>query len=154
LLEDAMPAWIDTPAEEAAWQKAKGIVARQRKKKEEDFADKDWGLVTHIAKNLLRAVAVSGSTRDEGTVYALANVERLLDTRRKRERRQRDTALSASDQSLVTALSQVAALGGQTISALRDARESNLSASDNNTLTLELQAVATRLRDVLLKVKG
>lgn len=149
-----MPTWVDTPAEEAAWQKAKGIVARQRKKKEADFSDRDWGLVTHIAKNLLKSSAVSGSVKDEGMVYALSNVERILDTRRKRERKGRDNTLSASDQSLVSALSQVAALGGQTVAAVRDNQQSKLSAQESLELTDELQAVASRLKDILLKVKG
>lgn len=149
-----MPTWVDTPAEEAAWQKAKGIVARQRKKKEADFSDRDWGLVTHIAKNLLKSSAVSGNYKDEGMVYALSNVERILDTRRKRERRDRDHTLSANDQNLVSALSQVAALGGQAIAVVRDTQQSKLSAQESAELTDELQVVASRLKDLLLKVKG
>jgi hypothetical protein len=152
--EDAMPAWVDTPAEEAAWQKAKGIVARQRKKQEADFGDRDWGLVTHIAKNLLKSSTVSGYYKDEGMVYALSNVERILDTRRKRERKDRDRTLSASDQNLVSALSQVAALGGQSIAVVRGNQQSKLSTKESVELAVELQAVASRLKDLLLKVRG
>lgn len=148
-----MPGWVDTPAEEKAWKKAKAIVSRQRKKSESDFRDKDWALCTHIAKNILKSSMMSASVND-GTVYALANVERILDNRRKRERRERDSLLSASDQTLVTALSQVAALGSQTISALRDNQASGLSAPESDSLASELQAVAAQLRDVLLKVKS
>jgi hypothetical protein len=148
-----MPAWIKNEEDEAAWQSAKKIVSEQRKKKEADFGDRDWGLVTHIAKNMLKG-RVSSSYIDTGTIYALSNVERILDNRRKKERRNRDTKLSASDQSLVSALSQVAALGGQTVAALRDQQGSRLSASEAAELTDELQDVANRLRDVLLKVKG
>lgn len=147
-----MPAWIDTAEEEAAWQSAKGIVAKQRKKKESDFTDRDWGLVTHIAKNMLKSSA--RVSIDADTHFALANVERILDTRKKKDRRSRDNTLSASDQGLVSALSQVAALGGQTIAALRDNQGSRLTTAEADGLTDELQDVAARLRDILLKVKG
>lgn len=151
-----MPAWIDTDAEEAAWRKATRIVKKQRKKNKSEFTDKDWGLVTHIAKGILRSShSLSGAVPlDENTVFALANVERILDSRRKKDRKGRDALLSASDRSLVEALSQVAALGGQTIATLRDNRASKLSASETSDLTSELESVASRLRDVLLKVKG
>lgn len=148
-----MPAWIKNEEDEAAWQSAKKIVSEQRKKKEADFSDRDWGLVTHIAKNMLKG-RVSASYIDPGTIYALSNVERILDNRRKKERKTRDTKLSASDQGLISVLSQVAALGGQTIATLRDQQGSRLSASEAADLTDELQDVANRLRDVLLKVKG
>lgn len=150
-----MPAWIKTARDEKAWQKAKGIVSKQRDKSEDEFTDRDWGLVTHIAKNLLSKGKTSASYPvDDGTLFALARVERILDTRRKENRRDKDSLLSASDQGLVSALSQVAALSGQTISAMRYVQASNLSAPENEALTLELQAVATRLRDILSKVKS
>lgn len=146
-----MPAWVDTPREERAWRKAKRVVSKQRGKSEDEFTDRDWGLVTHIAKNMLEA---SSSSIDPSTHIALARVEKILDARKKAARREKDSLLSASDQTLVSALSQVAALGGQTIAAVRDAAASHLSPSESAALTAELQAVAIRLTDILSKVKG
>lgn len=44
-----MPAWVKN---EDKWEKAKDIVKKQKDKSESDFVDQDWGLVTHIYKNM------------------------------------------------------------------------------------------------------
>lgn len=148
-----MPGWVDSPVEEKAWSRAKGIVARQRKKKQSDFNDSDWALTTHIAKNILKSSAISASV-DEHVVFALANVERLIDSHRKKDRRSRDSKLSASDQSLVSALSQVAAISGNAIAEVRNNGMSRLSAEDTAQATSELLAVADKLQAILSKVRN
>jgi hypothetical protein len=132
-----MPAWINTPAEEKAWTKAKGIVARQRKKKESDFEDRDWALTTHIAKNILNASA----NMDDGMVFALARVESML-----RARKNRDSVVSASNQALLSALSQVAAVSGKAVAELRSG---NLPQQSTDQLTNELRATAEKLDGLL-----
>jgi hypothetical protein len=50
-----MPAWVDTAEEEKAWKTAKEKVREQRDKTEDEFSDRDWGLVTHIAQQILKS---------------------------------------------------------------------------------------------------
>ena len=51
-----MPAWINTPAEERQWQRAKQIVRQQRSKKEAEFTDRDWALANHIFHKMSASV--------------------------------------------------------------------------------------------------
>jgi uncharacterized protein YjbJ (UPF0337 family) len=44
-----MPDWV---VDDSKWKKAKGKVKEQKGKKESDFTDRDWGLVTTIYKNM------------------------------------------------------------------------------------------------------
>ena len=108
-----MPGWVDSPKEEKAWKHAKEIVGRQRKKKEADFTDRDWGLVTHVAQNILKSSVGGGKvTVDEHMVYALARVERILDARRKDDKKKKDADLPPDAKALVESLSQVMASAG------------------------------------------
>lgn len=149
-----MPSWINTPVEEKAWKKAKGIVSRQRKKSEDKFSDRDFGLVAYITKNILKASAAEAATEfsvDEGMVFALANVEHLLERRRKKARRQVDASLPADTQDLLKAISQVAALGSESIAVLRSSRKRQpVEAS----LVADLHETAAKLQKLLASVKG
>jgi hypothetical protein len=44
-----MPSWVQN---DDVWKKAEKVVSDTRKKKKDAFSDKDWGLVTHIYKNM------------------------------------------------------------------------------------------------------
>jgi len=44
-----MPSWVK---DEDMWEKAKKKVKEIKDKKQEEFSSNDWGLVTHIYKNM------------------------------------------------------------------------------------------------------
>ena len=137
-----MPAWVDTPEKEEAWADAKGIVAKQRKKGESSFDDKDWGLVTTIAKNKLKS-----SAQRYQTAALLAHVEHLLDQRRRRER-WHDHELPAEARNLIAALSTLMAVCGQTITDLRAGKPASLPPDEAHVLTAAVQTTAAALSKV------
>lgn len=47
-----MPGFIKTEQDEKKWKKAKKIVKDQKNKNYPEFTDQDWGLTTHIWKNM------------------------------------------------------------------------------------------------------
>lgn len=105
-----MPAWIKTKKEEAAWDRAKQIVSKQKKKDPNDFADKDWGLVTHIAKKMLKAKVADRTD----LLSALANVEQLLEKRKSPKAK-----LSASSQVVIDKVEMIHAVTGHFLSEAR-----------------------------------
>lgn len=147
-----MPGWVDTPEKERAWKKAKHIVSQQREKAEGSFTDRDWGLVTHIAKNIL-----SSSMRDlppEQTHFLLAKVEFLLEARRKEDKKTKNADLPDDVKELVEALSSVMAVGGQTIAALRGSKKTGVETEEAKALASDLQKMAVTITKLLEKVKG
>lgn len=146
-----MPAWVDTPAKEAAWKKAKSIVSEQRNKAQSEFTDKDWGLVTHIAQNMLTSAAVP---KDRKTQVLLARVEILLEARRKRDKKSKDAKLPDDVRNMVQALSMVMAQGGQTIAALRSNQTTGMASEDAQALVEQLRKTANQVKDLLEKVNG
>lgn len=149
-----MPAgWVDTPEEEKAWKTAKGIVSEQRSKTESAFSDKDWGLVTHIAKNILKS---SISTRISGdTLFHLAKVETLIGARTKVfAKKKADDKLPEDAKVVVNALKKVMGQGGQAIAALRNAGTTKMEEADAKALASELESIAGKLKDMLANVKG
>ncbi len=144
-----MPAWVNSPAKEAAWQKAKEIVRKQRGKAEASFEDRDWGLVTHIAKNMLQ----SSVPHNEETQVLLAKVEVLLERRRIRAKRDKDSQLPEDVKALVEALSGVMAQGGQTIAALRSSKKTGISEEESAKLAEELRSTAERIKKLLEGVR-
>jgi hypothetical protein len=148
-----MPGWVDTPEEEKAWKKAKSVVAKQRSKKESDFTDRDWGLVTHIAKNVLKS-SLSVSVPDE-TLFHLAKVERILGTRNKVvAKKEADDKLPEDAKAVVNALKKVMGQGGQAIAALRKAETTKMESEAAQALASELESVAAKLKEMLENVKG
>lgn len=141
-----MPGWVDTPEEKAALKKAKAIVRDQRGKAENKFSDRDWGLVTHIAKNILQSKVLSASS-DTGLIYKLAKVERALEVRA--AKKSGDDKLPDDAKVLVEALKKVMSQGGQAIAKLRSTKESGLNESDAQALASELNAVADSLKKLL-----
>lgn len=150
-----MPAgWVDTPTEEKAWKKAKGIVRRQRKKAEDAFSDQDWGLVTHIAKNILKSSFVRPSQPiDETMVFALAKVEHILEARRKKAKKSQDDDLPEDNRLLVEALKKVMGTGGQSIALLRKAKSSGMKLEAAEALANEITTVAGKLSKLLESLK-
>lgn len=149
-----MPGWVDTPSEEKAWSHAKSIVRRQRKKKEEDFSDRDWGLVTHIAQNILKSSFISpGRPVDEQMVFALARVEHILEARKKKSKKGQDDDLPEDSKAIVEALKKVMGSGGQSIALLRNAKSSGMNLEEAQLLANELTAVATKLQKLLTSLK-
>ena len=140
-----MPAWVDTPEEKAAWKKAKGIVREQRNKSEDDFTDRDWGLVTHIAQNILKSKVLSGS--NSGLIFKLAKVERDLLLRAKKK--DRDEQLPEESQAVLSALKKVMSVGGQSIAKLRKLSDDRELEVDAQALASELEAVADKLKELL-----
>ena len=147
-----MPGWVNTPAKEKAWKKAKGIVRKQRNKVEDDFSDKDWGLVTHIAQNMLASTI--DLHKDEATTVLLAQVEYLLEARRKKDKKRKDAGLPDDVRGLVEALSAVMATGGQTIAALRNMKKTGMESEAATSLAEDLRKTAETLKTLLEKVNG
>jgi len=146
-----MPAWVNTTEEEKAWKKAKKTVSAQRGKKEADFDDGDLGLVTNIAKNILR----SSLQKQSGVIYALAKVEHLLDKRALVQAKQKsDDKLPDDAKSVVNALKKVMGIGGQTIAALRKAKTTKMEDDEAQALADELETIAGKLKKLLEGVKG
>jgi len=135
-----MPGWINTPEEEAAWKKAKGVVSKQRKKKESEFKDQDWGLVTKIAKNILEASS-------ETLIYHLSDVQYKLEARTRQQRKAQD--IYSPNNKLLASLSTMAALNTEVITALRACDEK----VGQETLAKEIQETTTKLRLLLAQVK-
>jgi len=135
-----MPAWVDTPEDERAWHKAKKIVEGQRKKSESDFSDRDWGLVTHIAKNILSSAL---ATADDVLVYRLAKVEHALSARR--ERQEQDHRISAAGWSVMSSLRRVADMSGRSLARFRRSPPKRLDAS----VVEEISALAERMVTLL-----
>jgi hypothetical protein len=149
-----MPAWIHTPKEEAAWSKAKGIVAKQRKKPQADFKDNDWALVTRITQSILGSKPkVSGSHNggSDELHFHLANVQHLMHQRRKRGRKEQDQELPAEVQALVQAIGGVASIG-DVIGQLRSARQTPLSSTEVAAVVERLQGIAQECRQLLASV--
>jgi hypothetical protein len=134
-----MPAWVDTPTEEKAWQKAKSIVEKQRNKSEDDFTDRDWGLVTHIAQNILkssvRSDIVPWASRAEETGILLARVNTMLHNRK------RSASVSPEAQEILAALAEVASASSEAIHQLR-----TRNAQPNRYLARELRHTASKIR--------
>ena len=149
-----MPAgWVDTPEEEKAWKKAKGVVAEQRSKKESSFTDRDWGLVTHIAKNILKSSL--SATVPSATLFHLAKVENILGARRKvYAKKEADDKLPEDAKAVVNALKKVMGQGGQAIAALRKAETTKMDAEEAKELASDLESIAAKLKEMLEKVKG
>jgi uncharacterized protein YjbJ (UPF0337 family) len=145
-----MPAWVNTKEEKRAWKKAKGIVSEQRGKSEDDFEDRDWGLVTHIAKNILSSSVLSASTNN-GLIYRLAKVDHILKVRAKKA--DVDAHLPDDSKVLVEALKQLMSMGGQTIAALRKAESSGMEMNDAEDLAAEIEDVAGKIKDLLEEVR-
>lgn len=150
-----MPGWLDTATEEKAWKKAKSIVRNQRKKTEDKFSDRDWGLVTHIAQNILKSSMMSTGARplDEHMVFALARVEHILEARRKKAKKGNDEDLPEDIAPIVEALKKVMGSGGQTIAMLRQAESSGLEPQEVESLANELSGVAAKLKKLLDSLK-
>lgn len=149
-----MPGWVDTPTEEKAWKKAKGIVRSQRKKTEDDFSDRDWGLVTHIAQSILKSSFMSpGRPVDEHMVFALARVEHILEARKKKAKKGQDDELPEDSKAIVEALKKVMGTGGQSIALLRQADSSGMKMEEAMSLANELTAVAAKLQKLLTSLK-
>ena len=140
-----MPAWVDTPEEEKAFQKAKKIVREQRGKGEDEFTDRDWGLVTHIAQNILKANVLKAS--DDGIIYRLAKVERALTVRAKKKAG--DAKLPEDSKTLVEGLKKVMSFGGQAIAKLRKAESSGMDDESVQALGSELMSMADKLKELL-----
>lgn len=141
-----MPAWVDTKEEEKAWEKAKGIVSDQRGKSEHEFQSKDWGLVTHIAKNILKSSVLSAAT-NKGLIYRLAKVDRMLKIRAAKS--DKDASLPDDSKVIVEALKGLMSVGGQAIAALRKADSSGLSDEEADSLAEDIGDVAGQIRDLL-----
>lgn len=141
-----MPGWVKTAEEEKAFKKAKGIVSEQRDKPESKFTDRDWGLVTHIAKNILKSSALSAST-DRGLIYRLAKVDSILKARAVKAKGDED--LPEDIKPLVESLKKVMSFGGQTIAKLRKAESSGMETEAAQALADELMATATKLEELL-----
>ena len=149
-----MPGWVDTPTEEKAWKKAKGIVRSQRKKTEDDFSDRDWGLVTHIAQSILKSsFTFPGRPVDEHMVFALARVEHILEARKKKAKKSQDDDLPEDSKVIVEALKKVMGTGGQSIALLRQADSSGMKMEEAQLLANELTAVAGKLKTLLDSMK-
>lgn len=109
-----MPQWIDSPEEEKAWRRAKKIVSKQRGKPEDSFTNRDWGLVTHVAKSILRA----SFTVPDDIAFTLATVDQMVDRRDKHRRRVHDDMLPQRE--VVLALKELAHATGEAISSYRN----------------------------------
>ena len=141
-----MPSWVDTKEEEKAWEKAKGIVADQRGKSEHEFESKVWGLVTHIAKNILRSSVLSAAT-NKGLIYRLAKVDRMLKIRASKS--EKDARLPDESRLVVEALKGLMSVGGQTIAALRKTSDSVLMESEAESLAEDINDVTNQIRKLL-----
>ena len=143
-----MPAWINTPAEERQWQRAKQIVRQQRSKKEAEFTDRDWALANHIFHKMSASVVVEERKRVN---VLLAHVESLIEARKSKKDKNAD--LPDDVKLLVEALSSVMAYGGQTISALRKEKTTGLSEEETAALAEELENIAESVKSVLDTLK-
>lgn len=141
-----MPNWVDTPEEEKAWKKAKKIVQEQRDKKESEFSSRDWGLVSHIAKNILKSSVLAAAT-DNGLIYRLAKVDHIL--RARTVRAKKDDNLPEDAKSVVEALKKVMSFGGQSIAKLRDLKSTGMDDEEAEAFAEELTEIADRLKDML-----
>mgnify|MGYP001597126073 FL=1 len=127
---------------------------RQRKKKEDAFNDKDWGLVTHIAQSILKSSFMKPDQPvDEQMVFALARVEHILEARKKKAKKGQDEDLPEDSKAIVEALKKVMGTGGQSIALLRRAKSSGMKMEDAQILANELSAVAGKLAQLLDSVK-
>lgn len=143
-----MPAWVNTPAEERQWQRAKQIVRQQRSKKEAEFTDRDWALTNHIFHKMSASVVVEERKRVN---VLLAHVESLIEARKSKKDKNAD--LPDDVKLLVEALSSVMAYGGQTISALRKEKTTGLSEEETTALAEELENIAESVKSVLDTLK-
>ena len=143
-----MPAWVNTPAEERQWQRAKQIVRQQRSKKEAEFTDRDWALTNHIFHKMSASVVVEERKRVN---VLLAHVESLIEARKSKKDKNAD--LPDDVKLLVEALSSVMAYGGQTISALRKKKTTGLSEEETAALAEELENIAESVKSVLDTLK-
>jgi hypothetical protein len=50
-----MPAFVNSPEDEARWARAKKAVKRARKKQQSEFDSQDWGLTTHIYQRIKKS---------------------------------------------------------------------------------------------------
>ena len=144
-----MPSWVTTTEEEKAWDKAKEIVSGQRNKSEANFSKRDWGLVSHIAKRIVKSSVLRGS--NDGLFYRLAKVDHLLSIRAKKS--SDDDNLPEDGRVLVEALKKVMAVGGQSIAALRKAESSGLDQKAAQAFAGELTSIAARLEELLDNLK-
>jgi hypothetical protein len=140
-----MPSWVDSMEEEKAWEKAKSIVQDQRKKHESKFSDRDWGLVTHIAQNILKSSVLSSSTSN-GIIYRLAKVDRML--RARAAKHKLDASLSAPSRTLVGAVKRFIRLGELSISAARSDKL-GISKEQADALVHEVMSVTAKLELLL-----
>ena len=146
-----MPAWINTPAEERQWQRAKQIVRQQRSKKEAEFTDRDWALANHIFHKMSASVMEERKRVRTHVNVLLAHVESLIEARKRKKDKNAD--LPDDVKLLVEALSSVMAYGGQTISALRKKKTTGLSEEETAALAEELENIAESVKSVLDTLK-
>ena len=146
-----MPAWINTPAEERQWQRAKQIVRQQRSKKEAEFTDRDWALANHIFHKMSASVMEERKRVRTHVNVLLAHVESLIEARKRKKDKNAD--LPDDVKLLVEALSSVMAYGGQTISALRKEKTTGLSEEETAALAEELENIAESVKSVLDTLK-
>lgn len=144
-----MPAWVNTPAEERRWQRAKQIVRQQRTKKEADFTDRDWALANHIFHKMTASAPPEG----DSVRLLLAHVESLIEARKNKNKKDKNADLPDDVKLLVEALSSVMAYGGQTISALRKKKTTGLSEEETTALADELGGLAESIKGVLDTLK-
>ena len=138
-----MPGWVDTEEEEAAWGKAIAIVEKQRNKDKADFVNKDYGLVTHIAKNILSS--------SENLQKSLSRVQQILSARKSKQ--EADESLPDDASAVLCALKKVMSFGGQSIAAIRKAEEVGLEELTAKKLAKDLEDIATRLEELLQETK-
>jgi hypothetical protein len=65
-----MPSWAK---DKDKWKRAVEIVKKQHDKNKSDFVDRDWGLVTHIYKNMDGEI----KSKSESLPRALSIVEQI-----------------------------------------------------------------------------
>ena len=79
-LEVNMPKGIK---DEARWSKAKKAVAQARRKDEDRFSDRDWGLVQHIYQQIRKASTYDSALQfGTGSVPAVGQSKRSLSRKR------------------------------------------------------------------------
>lgn len=140
-----MPAWVDTKEEEQAWQKAVKIVEKQRDKSKSEFTDSDYGLVTHIAKNILKSHVMKSA--DDTVLYYISKVSNLMSARN--AKKAADDSLEGPTGDIMAALKRVMGSGGQVIAALRKAKGTDMSDDDAMDFAEDLEDIADQLEDLL-----
>lgn len=125
---------FSTPQGRKARKRAIAIVMKQRGKAEDELSSRDWGLVGHIAKNILKSEA----SKNNDVLAKLAHVHASLLQREE----------SPATKAVVEALRLVVGRGGQLLGQIRS-NEINLRRAEAEAALEDLERAAAVLGNLL-----